>query len=310
MVTNRYWASVSGCNMKNASIINQLLIIACAMIFPCELFAIDIVKTKYQKVYSKKSLHKIEVIMRALEITEAEYGPFKHEVIPDTISAGRALKASVQRGVINTVLLPADNFWDEAAIPIKVPVRLGLLSYRLLLINKADLSVFANLHSLSGLKRLTAGLITEWATTEVFRSNNMNLVGTSHFDGIFLMLKKHRFDYIPRGAHEVYDEVEKAKLVSHNIVVEPTITLYLPTSCYIYVSKSEPRLAKRLTSGLNRLLQTGELKDILYQYFSDEIEQANISERRMIKMENPYHNKNSKNDAQYYLFNQLPKNVK
>ena len=171
-----------------------------------------------------------------------------------------------------------------------------------LVINKGDASKFANVKSLSKLKRLTAGLINGWTTADVFNSNKINWVGTGHFSGIFMMLEKRRFDYIPRGVHEVYDDLNKNKLTNHGIEIEPNIALYLPTSSYIHVSKSEPRLAKRLTVGLNQLLLSGELKDILYQYFDEEISRANLSARTIIKIENPYHTKKCKSDEQYYLF--------
>ena len=129
----------------------------------------------------------------------------------------------------------------------------------------------------------------------------MKLIGVDHFNGLFLMLKKDRFDYIPRGINEVYDELLTRKSSLEGVVVEPSIALYIPTSTNFYIAKTEPRLAKRLEIGLKQMLESGELKDILYKYFAKDIKRANLSERKIFTIENPYHSKNNKADEKHYL---------
>ena len=274
-------------------------------VFSNSSYAIDIVKTKHPGTFDKKAEHRIELIKRALEITEPEYGPFRIDKYTQETSVGRSLKALVDRKLINTMIMPANDLWDSYSIPIKVPVRLGLLSYRVLLVNKDHLPAFEDTTSLQELNKLTAGLISGWATTKAFKFNRMKLVGVDHFDGLFLMLKKHRFDYIPRGINEVDDELRSRKSSLDGLVVEPSIALYIPTSTNFYIAKSEPRLAKRLETGLKIMLNSGELKDILYKYFAEHIERANIAGRKVFKIENPYHNQNNKADEKYYIFSAM-----
>lgn len=289
--------------MNKLKISNLINVLIFTVTFSQYSYAIDIVKTKHPDVFDKKAEHRLEVIRRALEITEPEYGAFKIEKYSQERSVGKSLKALVDRGFINTMIMPANELWDSYSIPIKIPVRLGLLSYRVLLVNENDLPTFAKTQTLVELSELTAGLISGWATTKAFKSNNMKLIGINHFDGLFLMLKKNRFDYIPRGIHEVYDELLTRKSSVKGIVIEPSIALYLPTSTNFYIAKTEPRLAKRLSSGMQEMLESGELKDILYKYFSVEIKRANIAARKIIKIENPYHSKYNKADEKYYLLN-------
>jgi hypothetical protein len=264
------------------------------ILFSNKSFSVDIVKLQRQQISDNKAEHHIEVVRRALEVTESEYGPFELQVVNLTMSAGRLLKASIKGKIFNTTVMPASEIWDKSSIPIKVPVRLGLLSYRVLIVNKNDLPKFAKVNTLQDLNHFTSGVITDWVTTEVFEYNKINMVKTGHFEGMFLMLNKHRFDYIPRGIYEVYDELLERQSVLTDIVVEPTLALHIPTSTYVYVSPSETRLAERLRAGLQTLLTEGELKTILYKYYANDIERAKLSERKIIEIENPFHDENEK----------------
>ncbi len=108
------------------------------------------------------------------------------------------------------------------------------------------------------------------------------------------MLNRHRFDYIPRGVYEIYDELNSRQAMLKDIVVEPTIVLHIPTSSYVYVSLTEPLLAKLIESGVHKLLASGELKEILNKYYANDIKRANLSERKIFEIENPYYNPKDK----------------
>jgi len=253
-------------------------------------YSVDIVKLQRQQMSENKAAHNTEVIRRALEITEPEYGPFKLEKVNLTMSSARMLKSLGSGKLINTAIVPANELWDKHNIAIPVPVREGLLSYRLLLVNKADLATFAGINSLKELNNLTAGLHKGWLTTEIYKLNNLKVMETGHFEGLFLMLNRRRFDYIPRGVYEIYDELKARQSMLKDIVVEPTIALYIPTSSYIYVSPAEKRLAKRMKSGVIKLLANGELKKILNKYYANDISRAKLNGRKIFKIENPSNN--------------------
>ena len=254
-------------------------------------YSIDIVKLHRQDMSDKKVAHNIAVVRRSLEVTELEYGAFQLDLVNVEMSVNRKLISTKNGEIINAVIIPASQDWDRYNIPIKVPVRLGLLSYRLLLINKADLPKFERITTIEQLNVFLAGLVDGWITTEVYKFNKMKFLETGHFEGLFLMLAKNRFDYIPRGIYEIYDELSSRQPLLQDIVVEPTLALYIPTSSYVYVSPSEPRIAKRIELGLNKLLTSSELKTILYQYYAQEIKRAKLAERKIFKIKKPYHNK-------------------
>ncbi|MCJ8318601.1 MAG: transporter substrate-binding domain-containing protein [Colwellia sp.] len=236
----------------------------------------------------KRSRYKDEVLLRALDISKQHYGPFTLEYINVDMTTNRALISISTDKLINLFIAPASKKWEKGTIPIKVPIRLGLLSYRLLLINKNNLDKFNKVESLTDLKKLTAGLQSGWTTTDIFNEHNIKSIIGHSFEGLFLMLDKNRFDYFPRAIYEAYDELENRKHTLTDIVVEPTIALYIPMPTYVYVSSSEPQIAKRLEFGLQKMATNGELKAILNMYYKEDIARANLQQRKIIEIKNPY----------------------
>jgi ABC-type amino acid transport substrate-binding protein len=235
----------------------------------------------------KRTLHKEEVILRALQVTTPEFGSFLIESVTVNMTPDRALQYIEEGKIINTFIVPKNPEWEAFSTPIKIPIRLGLLSYRLLLIHRDKLPLFKEIKTFKQLSQLTAGLQADWITTEVFNALDMKVMEASNFEGLFLMLDKSRFDYIPRAIYEVYDELEIRQDNLDNVVVEPNIALYLPMFSYIYVSKNTPRLSRRLQLGLDKLLKSGEMKAILNKYYKEDIERANLQDRKIIEIPNP-----------------------
>jgi hypothetical protein len=265
----------------------RLLIVCVFALFSFNSYSTDIVKIRKQKQFNNKEAHNFEVIQRALEVTEIAYGSFTFEEVFISMNSDRMLKSNVEGELINIALMPANKEWDSVNIPIKIPVRMGLLNYRLLVINKSDLKKFAELSTLDELNKLSAGLLRNWITTKVYQANDLNVIDVIKLESLFLMLNKHRIDYIPRTIYEIYDDMKIQNLGADNLVIEPSIVLHIPMYTYVYVSPKYPLLAKRLESGLKKLLASGELKDILYKYFGPNISRANLAHRKVIYIENP-----------------------
>lgn len=271
-------------------------------VFAFKVYAVDIVKLQLQQYSKNKAAHNSDVIQRALEITEPEYGEFDLQQVEITMSGGRMIHSGLSGKLVNTLILPGNAKWDKQHIAIRIPIRLGLLSYRLLLINKADLSKFEKINTLQEVKNLTAGLTNYWETTKIFKQDGYKVMETGHFNGLFLMLDKHRFDYLPRSIYEIYAELDARKDRLENVVIEPTIALNIPMLSYVYVSPSEPRIAKRIKSGLQKLIANGELKELLYKHYGEDITRANLPGRKIFTIENNYYNHDANEYKNYLLY--------
>lgn len=283
------------------NIIRLTLLFACVF-FSIKSYSVDIVKLQLQQFSEHKAAHNSDVIRRALEITEPEYGAFKLQLIEINMNGDRMIHSSLSGELINTVIVPPSNEWDRQHIAIRIPIRLGLLSYRLLLVNKADLAKFEKIQTLQELKDLRVGLTNYWETTKILKNEAFNILETAHFDGLFLMLDKQRFDYLPRGIYEIFSELNARQNVLSNVVVEPTIALHIPMLSYVYVSPSEQRLAKRIKAGLQKLMFNGELKTLLYKHYGEDLVRANLKDRKVFEIKNSYYNQYDSIYNNYLLF--------
>ena len=264
----------------------------------CVLFILVITNTSYAidniKMHKpilgedKRSLYKDEVIQRALAISESNFGPFTLEFINIDMTTMRALHSLKVDKMINVFIAAASTEWDRVATPIRIPIRFGQLSYRLLLINKSNLEKFALVNSFDDFKNLIAGLQQGWTINNILHKSNIETVIGNNFEGLFLMLNKNRFDYFPRAIYEAYNELDDRINTLENIVVEPTLALYIPMVSYIYVSTDELTIIKRLEYGLQTMLENGELKNLFNKYYKEDVERANLKDRKIIIINNPY----------------------
>jgi hypothetical protein len=252
-------------------------------------WAIDVItmNESESKELDKRSEHKIEVVKRSLELTIPDYGPFEFITLKNSMNRNRALPEIIRGNNINIYVAAATKEWDEKTIAIKIPIRRGLLNYRLLLIHKDELANFAKVETIDDLKNFSAGLRNGWVTADIFEKAGLKILRMQNFEGLFPLLNIHRFDYIPRGSYEIFDELEARKHFLENVVIEPTLAIHLPMPTYVYVSPKTPRIAERIEKGLNIMLANGELEAILNKYYADDIRRAKLNTRRIIKIENP-----------------------
>ena len=258
----------------------------CLTLFPLQ--AKDVIKMQRPLLsYDKRAKHKDEVIHSALALSKSKFGDYDFIEVDVDMNTGRALKELQAGKHINAFIASADPSWDRDAKAIKIPIRLGMLSYRLLIIRKQDSDIFANIKSRKDLSRYYAGLQPHWSTTNIFTNHNLNIILGHEFDSLFLMLRKNRFDYIPRAVYEAYDELNQRPHLQKDIVIAPNIALYIPSATYIYVAPNEPEIYNRLNYGMTQLVDSGQLRAIFNKYYAEEFDLADIKNRTIIKLDNP-----------------------
>ena len=124
--------------------------------------------------------------------------------------------------------------------------------------------------------------------TAVLRQQGFNLVTASSYDGSFSMLENKRYDWLSRGVHEIFDELNARKNSLEHLAIEPTLAIKTQLPTVIYVSPTEPQLAKRLEKGLIIIAENGTLKSIFDKYYSDSIQRAELGKRRILTVVNPF----------------------
>lgn len=235
-----------------------------------------------------RSKYNLEILRRALEHSLEKFGPYRLEVIEQSIPNFRKWQLFRENKIINVAMAMTSQEWEQEAIPIRIPIRRGILNYRLLMINKKHLSKFENITTQAQLKELTAGLRRSWALWQTMSYLEFPIVNAFSYDAIFKMLAKERFDYIPRGIHEIYDEISFRRAELPDLAVAPNIALYIPAAFYIFVAPNHPEIARRLEYGLEKMVSNKEIERLFKQYYGAAITQAKMNKRHIIDIGNPF----------------------
>jgi len=167
---------------------------------------------------------------------------------------------------------------------IEIPLLKNLNSYKVFLVHTENNDNLMRVRSIEELAKFRAGLGTSWPDTEVFERNKLPVVKTSNYELLFAMLTSKRFDYFPRGLHEIWGEV--ALHTDQDIVVEPYLMLHYPAPYYFFVRKSNVALAERIEVGLLRAIEDGSFDRLFMSIpsFKRGVEELERSDRRVIEL--------------------------
>lgn len=247
-------------------------------------------EVRYEAGQSKNDVRlqfKLEILHTAMQKTTDKYGRYKIVNKTPIVNAHRAIHLMQSGKDLNVFIALTNKKWEENTIAIRIPIRRGLVNYRLLLIHKDEGENFQRIESLRDLLKMRVGSKYGWSTTSVLENAGFTVIPSDSYDGLFAMLDKHRFDFIPRGVNEIYDEYDQKKGALKNIMIQPNLALYIPNATYVFVSPKYPKLAQRLQAGLETMVAEGSLTEIVERYFRDDLARADLGHRRIIHLENP-----------------------
>jgi hypothetical protein len=235
----------------------------------------------------KRFDYAIELLKQALQKTENSDGPFKMAPAEE-MNVGRAIKflanGKVER--VNVIWTTSSENRENSLLPIQIPIRKGLLGYRIFLIKKQDRDKFSAIRTVDELKKLKVGQGQVWNDVKIFKANGFGLVTGSDYEGLFEMLIRGRFDYFSRGINEALNEYEVRKELLPDLFVEETILLYYPWPKYFFTSRKNPELAERIERGLRMMIEDGSFDEYFMKYHQKDIERANLKNRRVFKIHN------------------------
>lgn len=227
-----------------------------------------------------------EYFSRVLTLALEKTGkPYRLE--PVTLSNFRESRSvmSVAKGVYDIHWMNTNATRETVLRPIRVPLFKGLIGWRLLLLRPEDKNRFEGMTGLEPLKELKAVQGHDWPDSKVLEANGLEVVRTPHWEGMFKMLYAGRVDYFPRSVLEIWDEQRTFDAL--NLVVDDHVVLYYPSAYYFFVRKENHELAALIEKGLNVAIADGSFDRLLMAHFGDDIERANLNERRIIRLDNP-----------------------
>lgn len=258
------------------------------LLFSTLSFAVDVIKINHdQSPTDSRTLYKIDILNKVMQATQEKYGPYKIIMQGPATTNSRAVLEVKSGETINTFLAITTEQWEKNTIAIRIPVRRGILSYRLLATTQKKLHLFKDIKSVEDLKKLRVGIRTGWVTTDILKNAGFNVFEANSYEGLFYMLSSGRIDYFPRGANEIYPELNLRKDKLPNLRVEPDLALYIPAPYYFFVSPHNKKLAQRITEGLEVIIENNILNDVFEQYYGDSINKSELNSRHLLAVGNP-----------------------
>jgi hypothetical protein len=202
----------------------------------------------------------------------------------------RAAAAMAADGPIDVQWIAASLADDQKMSPVLFPIDMGLLGYRVFLIDGARQKEFDQIKSIEDLRKMVALQGSGWADVEVLRSAGLTVRTAPTYKDLFPMTLKGRADYFPRGAFEAYSEKRTFADSAPGLAVEDSLVLYYPFSFIFYVKKTDGQLHDALYRGLLAAFDDGSYKALFLSNpdVQSVMANAHLKTRRVIKIDNPF----------------------
>lgn len=177
---------------------------------------------------------------------------------------------------------------EEFLTAIPFPVDGGLLGFRVCVVLPQSLPKFADIKSLDDFRasQIWIGQGSHWPDTPVLEANGIPVVTHSRYEILFGMLRNERFDCFARGVSEVLYDLEMEQ--DPNLVIEPNLLIAYPMPSYLFVGPDDQETAHRLQLGIERAIHDGSFSEFLKRYYSRAVKELNLSQRRVIALDNPF----------------------
>lgn len=230
-----------------------------------------------------------DLLQLALDKTADQYGP---------CSAALAEVAKPQARLYQELTLKQNaHIIDATAGPerlqqfraIEFPLLKGLMGYRISFIRPQDQPIFSEVKTIDDLRHLTIGQGEGWMDVEILRLNGFEVITTRDYDSLYRMLKAGRFDFFPRGAHEILNET--IIFDTAELAIEQSLILAYPWPVYFFVHKDHHLLAERIEAGLKLAREDGSFDHFFntHPLSHDTFQELNLDQRRIIYLCNPIH---------------------
>lgn len=226
-----------------------------------------------------------EILRMALEKTVTEFGPFNLRPSNQHTNGLRYLNNLANGSDLNVVWSSTTMEKERNYLPIRIPLRKGILGYRIILIRKDKQALLDQVKTLEDLKKLTIGQGVGWDDAQLYRANGIEVV-EAKYSNLFRMLSYSRFDLFPRGIGEVFTEFEKNRAANPDLTIDENLLIYYPWPYYFFVSKNNSPLKARIESGLRKMIKDGSFDAIFWKYNGKAIESVNFKKRRLIQIKN------------------------
>ena len=231
----------------------------------------------------------LALLHEALERTRPDYGAYQVQTFTEETSLARVIQLAIAGSRINVLPTGVGEPGPEREmIPVPFPIDKGLLGYRVALIDRRSQLRLSRVQNIEDLRRLRVGQGSDWSDVPIYQHDRIPITTTPDEGLLVLMLMHGRFDLFPRGLYEVAPEMAAYGKQYPDLAVEQHLLLHYPFCEAFYVSRSDPRLAARLTAGLNRMVADGSFDALFARYLGAPLGALHLRQRILIEIDNPY----------------------
>ena len=192
-------------------------------------------------------------------------------------------REAARQGAIDVVMLPNTATDTAPLLPVKLPLRRGLLGVRLLLARPERAERIMLVENTEQLKReFVLGYGRSWLDAEAMQAIGFRVEYGTTYRGLFDMLRAGRFDLLSRGVNELPAELADPALAGSGLVVVPGIALYYPIDDYFWVRPDRPELHAAIERGFRRALADGSYAALFNRHYAAAMAEARIDERSVL----------------------------
>lgn len=226
-----------------------------------------------------------EILQMALKKTEPESGSF--ELRPSLLKMnGLRYLSELENGrTINIAWSSTSEKMETRFLPIRIPLRKGILGYRIALIAQEKQALIDQVKSIEDLKKLTIGQGHGWQDAQLYEANGIK-VTQAKYGNLFRMTAYKRFDLFPRGINEVFSEYAQHSKENPTLAIEKNLLIYYPWPYYFFFNRNDVALKNRVELGLRKMIKDGSFDALFTKYNGKAIAQANLHGRRIIQINN------------------------
>ncbi len=225
----------------------------------------------------------LKLLKHSIKITNDKYGPLE-------IANASYESNSISRRIRQVISGKTDVVWsvtstklEKMLIPVRIPLYKGVYGFRLFLIRKDDQARFNNVRTLKDLKPFIFGQAHDSDEIDVLDKAGLIVEKSSTYEGTFKMLAYKRFDCLPKSINEIFAELNQFGKQLINLKIEDNLVLYYHKPVYFFFK--DKKLADRVEAGLELMLKDGSFDDYFNNKFKDLLVRANISKRKIFRID-------------------------
>jgi len=220
--------------------------------------------------------------------------------------AGSRVYADIQSGALDLMWSATNLDLEKKFTPIHFPIFRGMLGMRIGLIHKKNAQMLASVKNIEDMKQFKICSGKTWPDTSILDANQLVTAKSLKYPNIFeMMLAGNRCDLFARGVMEPFNEM--AARPELPLAVDQYVMLNYKMPFLYFVSKDNQALANHVLGIIEDIFEDGTYETL---FFNDSevkavFSKANLNNRTIIELNNPYLTAEARQIPAKYFYNPL-----